>query len=397
MKEDAAPSLPLWSLDPAISFLNHGSFGACPRAVLAAQQRIAMELEREPVLFFRQLEPRLAAARRELAAFVGAPEEGLAFVTNATTGVNTVLRSIDWRPGDELLTTNHAYNACRNTLDFVAGRSGAKTVVASVPFPIDSPDRVVACLLERVTTSTRLALIDHVTSPTGLVFPIERIVRELADRGVDTLVDGAHAPGMLPLDVAAIGAAYYTGNLHKWVCAPKGAAFLSVRADKQAAVRPLVISHGANCERRDRSRYALEFDWTGTQDPSAFLAVPAAIAFMGAQLPGGWPALMEANRRKALAARALLCEKLDVAPPAPESMIGTLAAVPLPDGSAGYRPPLYLDAWQEALFDRYRIEVPIVPFPRPPKRFVRISAQLYNAPAEYEKLAEALLELAGRA
>jgi len=384
-----------WTLDSAVAFLNHGSFGACPRPVLEAQQRLRERLERQPVRFFvRDLESLLDDARSALAAFLGADPEGLVFVTNATTAVNAVLRSLALAPGDQLLVTDHAYNACRNALDFVAAAAGARVVVVPVPFPLASADAVVEAVLAQVTPHTRLALLDHVTSPTGLVLPIERLVRALAARGIDTLVDGAHAPGMLPLDLRALGAAYYAGNCHKWLCAPKGAGFLHVRRERQGGVRPVVISHGANSPRTDRSRLLLEFDWTGSHDPTAYLCVPEAIRFLGGLLPGGWPELMARNRQLALEARRILCDALDAMPPAPEEMVGALAAVPLPDGAdAPLRSPLYVDPLQDVLLERYRIEVPIVPWPAPPKRLVRVSCQAYNARDDYERLATALREL----
>jgi isopenicillin-N epimerase len=388
----AARVRPFWGLDPAIVFLNHGSFGACPRPVLEAQAAMRERMEREPVRFFlRELESLADEALGELAALVGADPDDIASMPNATAGINTVLRSIELRPGDELVTTDHAYNACRNALEFVASRAGAVVRVAQVPFPISAPEDVVAALLDEVGPRTRLALVDHVTSPTGLVFPIDRIVSELAARGVDTLVDGAHAPGMVPLDLRALGAAYYTGNLHKWTCAPKGAGFLHVRRDKQSEIRPLSISHGANNPREDRSRFRLEFDWTGTTDPTAFLAVPVAIRFLSSLLPGGLPALAAHNRQMALAGRDLLCKALGSPPPAPDVMIGSLAAVSLPDSTGG-RPggPIFLDPLQDELFSSRGIEVPIVPYPAPPRRLVRISAQIYNDPADYAALAAAL-------
>ncbi len=381
-----------WSLDPEIRFLNHGSFGACPRPVLALQQELRAELEREPVRFLaRELEARVDAARLEVARFVGAEPEDLVPVPNATTGVSAVLRSFPFRPFDELLVTDQTYNACRNACDHAAERSGARVVVARVPFPLASADEVLEAVLAAVTARTRLALLDHVTSPTGLVFPIADLVRALRERGVETLVDGAHAPGMLPLDLAALDAAYYTGNLHKWVCAPKGAAFLHVRRELQAGLRPPVFSHGANSPRADRSRFQLEFDYMGTDDPTAFLSVPACLRFLGALFPGGFPELYRRNRELALRGRAELCRALAVAAPAPEAMIGSLAAVPLPPGRGQQPPDLFAwDPLQQALFERHRIEVPIFTWPAPPQRLVRVSAQAYNEPAEYEALAAAL-------
>jgi isopenicillin-N epimerase len=386
----SAPSLSLhWGLDPRVTFLNHGSFGACPRAVLAAQERLRDEMERDPMHFFvREFEGRVDRARASLAGFVGADPDDLVPVANATQAVNAVLRSLAFEPGDELLVGDHEYNACRNALEFAAARAGARVVVARIPFPLEGPEQVVEAVLACVGPRTRLALLDHVTSPTGLVLPIERLVAELAARGVESLVDGAHAPGMVELDVSRIGAAFYAGNCHKWLCAPKGAGFLVTRRDAQARVRPTSISHGANSPRRDRSRYLIEFGWTGTDDPTAFLCVPAAIDCVGSLLPGGWPEVMRRNRATVLAGRRRLCEALAVEPPAPESMIGSLASLPLPDARAARVPGL--DPLQETLYREHLIEVPVSAWPAPPRRLLRISAQLYNGPSDYERLAAAL-------
>lgn len=383
---------PHWTLDPGVTFLNHGSFGACPQPVLEYQQELRERSEREPVDFYaREWERRHDEAREALAAFLGAQPADLVPVLNATQGVNAVLRSYPFEAGDELIVTDHEYNACRNVLEFVAARAGAKVVVAAVAFPLASPDQVVGAVLDRVTARTRLALLDHVTSQTGLVFPVEQLVPALEERGVDTLVDAAHAPGMLALDLEALGAAWYTGNCHKWLCAPKASGFLVTRRDKQAQTRPVAISHGANSPRRDRSRYQIEFGWTGTDDPTPFLAVPEAIRFLGSLLPGGWPAVRDHNRELALEARRILCAALGVAPPAPDEMIGSLAAVELPDGD-GNAPvsPLDMDPLQDALRNQHAIEVPVIAWPAPPKRLLRISAQLYNDRAQYERLAAAL-------
>lgn len=366
-----------WTLDPAVTFLNHGSFGATPRVVLDKQNELRAQMEREPVRFFvRELEPLLDDARTILAQFLGADPQGLAFVPNATAGVNAVLRSLDLDKHDELLVTTQEYNACRNALDYVATVDGAKVVVVDVPFPIDSPDLVVERILAQVTERTRLLLIDHVTSQTALILPVERLVRELHARGIDTLIDGAHAPGMIPLDLRSLGAAYYTGNLHKWVCAPKGAAFLYVRENRRAGIRPIAISHGANSPRRDRSRFLLEFDWTGTFDPTAWLSVPESLRFMEGLVDGGWPEIMRRNRELALRARDLLTDEK----PAPDEMIGSMAAVLLSEHAN--------ESWQDRLLFEHGIEVPLMPWPRP---LLRVSAQLYNTIEEYQTLAALLL------
>ena len=381
----------LWPLDRGVIFLNHGSFGACPTEVLRHQAALRAEMEAEPVRFLsRDLDDRLDAARRALARFIGADADDLAFVTNATSGVNAVLRSLTFGRGDELLTTNHAYGACRNALEFVASRSGAGVVVAQIPFPITSPDEVVGAVMARVTPRTRLALLDHVTSPTALVLPIERLVRELARRGVEVLVDGAHAPGMIPLDLCALGAAYYTGNCHKWLCTPKGSAFLWVRRDCQPAVRPLTISHGATAERAGRSRFRMEFDWTGTDDPTGWLTVPRAIDYLGSLLPGGWPALMSRNHALALEGRRLVSAAAGTPLPCPDEMVGSLASIVLPDGptsEVAWRRP---DPLQSRLFESWGVEVPVVSWPAAPRRLIRISAQLYNRRDHYASLADAL-------
>ncbi|WOB45379.1 aminotransferase class V-fold PLP-dependent enzyme [Thermoleptolyngbya oregonensis NK1-22] len=373
----------VWGLDPALTFLNHGSFGACPLAVQQRQQALRQQLEAQPVQFFgRSLEPLLDESRAVLAAFVGASPADLAFVPNATTGVNTVLRSLSFRPGDELLTTNHEYNASRNALEFVAQQSGATVVVADIPFPLSSPAQVVERVLGKVSNRTRLLLIDHVTSQTALVLPISPLIRALADQGIDTLVDGAHAPGMIPLALNELGAAYYTGNCHKWLCAPKGAAFLYVRADRRDRIRPLVISHGANSPRRDRPFFHLEFDWTGTGDPTPFLCVGTAILHLATLLPGGWADIMAQNRALALWARERLSQRLGLALPCPDEMIGSMATLPLPEGDA--------DSLYRALVEDHAIEIPVIPWQGVSNRLIRLSAQLYNTPADYDRLADVL-------
>jgi isopenicillin-N epimerase len=392
-----------WTLDPGTVFLNHGSFGATPRPVLAAQAEWRERMEREPVAFFaRDLEPAMDDARAVLGAFVGADPDDLALVPNATAGINIVARSLDLRDGDEVVAIDHAYNAATNVVEHEAVAAGARVVIARLPFPGATPDLARDVILDAVTPRTRLVMLDHVTSPTALVLPVAEIVTALASRGVDTLVDGAHAPGMLDVDVGAMGAAYYTGNCHKWMCAPKGSSFLHVRRDLQERVRPLAISHGANSPRLDRTRFRLEHDWTGTSDPSAYLSIPAAIEFGASLLPGGWPALRERNRDLAIRGRDLLCAALAVEAPAPDSMIASMAAVPLPleDADAPVPGPGQYDDPVHAGLQRHGIQVSIGPWPQRPdgepwRRLVRISAAPYVALSDLELLAGVLPDIIG--
>jgi len=375
---------PLWGLDPAVAYLNHGSFGACPIAVLEAQAQLRREMEREPVDFLAaRLPTRLDRAREPLAAFLGAAPEDLVFVTNATAGVNAVLRSLEFAPGDELLLTDHTYGACRKTANYVAQRCRAQVRVARLPFPCRDEREIIEAVLECVTPRTRLALMDHVTSPTALVLPIEKLVAALQARGIDTLVDGAHAPGMVPLQLAELGAAYYTGNAHKWLCAPKGAAFLHVRRDRQAGLHPSVISHGY-C-----AGYRTEFDWTGTADPTPWLCIPESLRYMGGLLPGGWPELMARNRALALEGRTRLLESLHIDAPCPESMIGSMASIPLSPAPAG-APVHGLDF--QRMHDWFRERNVETVFQSEPLLVTRISAQLYNTPRQFEQLARLFAE-----
>jgi len=380
-----------WQLAPQTVFLNHGSFGACPKPVLRLQDRFRAEMEAEPVQFlWRRYEQRLEPARQELARFVGAKSKDLVFVTNATAGVNAVARSLNLRRGDEVLTTDLDYNACHNVLAEVVRRAGAKLVIAKVPFPINSADEITAAILQSVTRRTRLVLLDHVTSNTAVIFPIEPIIRELEARGVETLVDGAHAPGMLPLNLRDLGPTYYTANLHKWVCAPKGAAFLWVREEKQAGLQPAVISHGNNRPRPGFTPFQDRFDWAGTFDPSAWFCVGEAIRFIGGLLPGGWREVYRRNHALAVAARRTLCDQLQVEPPCPETLLGSMATIPLPDRFQRVPPSGKIDREQLRLYDEFGIEVPLMRFGQPPRRWLRVSAQIYNSLAEYEYLGAAL-------
>jgi isopenicillin-N epimerase len=383
----------LWQLDPSVIYLNHGSLGACPIPVLEAQRGWQDQMEARPVDFLlRDLQPRMAAVRSDLGALIGADPDDIALVTNATTAVNTVLRSLRFEPGDEILTTNHEYNACLNSLDVLAERTGARVVQVVVPFPLSGPQDVVDALMAAVTPRTRLAMVSHVTSATGIIFPIEQIVAALDQHGVDVLVDGAHAPALLDLDLEQIGAAYYAATCHKWVCSPKGTGILHVRRDRQTRIRPLVISHGTNDERVEIPLFRREFDWQGSNDPCGFLAIPTAIETLDRIHEGGLPALRAANHELALAAMDVLCGVFETPRSAPDSMISAMSAVGIDHAFTDTESRTRLD---ESLREEFGIQAPVMRCrlnPGGPDRWlIRVSCHAYNEPADLAALRTALL------
>lgn len=389
-----------WALDPSIVHLNHGSFGGCPRAVLDAAAGWRARLEAAPMRFLvLEWQRELDRARAALAAFVRAPADRLAFAPSATAAVATALCSYAPRlaAGDELLTTDHAYRACRHQLERLAAAQGLRIATIAVPLPFD-PGALIERTAAAITPRTRLALLDHVTSPTALRLPLEALIAPLAARGVAIVVDGAHAPGQLDLDVGALlagGVTYYAGNNHKWLCAPKGSGFLVAAAG--APVAPLVTSHGATAAYGPPNRLHAELDWAGTHDPAPHLAVPAAIAAVAAE-GGGWPAVLAHNHALARQLRARFVDALGGAPPggrpraavpaatlAPDDSLGAMVAIPvaLPPGIE----PLALE--RQLLTEGW--EVPIVDFAG--GSLVRLSAHLYNHADQAAALAEKLAGL----
>ncbi|MBL9000816.1 MAG: aminotransferase class V-fold PLP-dependent enzyme [Phycisphaerae bacterium] len=400
-----SPLASRFALDPAVCFLNHGSFGACPREVLEAQRAIRDRMEAEPIRFFvRDFEGLMDEARAALGEFLRCDWRDLAPVPNATVAVATVLDHVvdsGWLgPGDDILTNEHEYPACQNNIRRAARRAGAKVVSAPIPFPCPGPGAVIDAILEKVTARTRLALLSHVTSPTGLVLPVEALVRELESRGVRTLIDGAHAPGMVPaLNLGTLGASYYTANCHKWICSPKGSAFLYVRRELQEAdggFRPLALSNNAEKPKPGRAPFLTEFEYVGTSDYTPFMSIPAAIRAMGAMLPGGWPAVMRHNHELCLRGRDVILAALGVPAAAPDEMIGSICTIILPPHPPAVREKLmarksiYHDALQDAVLERWGVQVPFWGLAGKPDRFVRISAQMYNSPGQYEHLARAV-------
>lgn len=365
-------------LYPDLVFLNNGSFGAVPRAVLAAQDEWRRRVERQPVRFLvRELEPALRSAADMLGAFLGAEGRDLVFLDNVTAAANAVLRSLELAAGDEIVFTSHGYGAVNKAIRFAAGRRGAKAVEAVVPFPIASADQVVAAVAGALTDRTRLVVVDHVTSPTALVLPVPQIAAACRARGVPVFVDGAHGPGMLDFRIAELGVDYYTGNCHKWLFAAKGTGFLWVARERQAEVHPLIISWGHG------ESFTKAFDWPGTRDFSAWLAVTAAIAFY--QRLGG-AALRARNDALAAEAGALLSSRWHVELPAPRALNAAMVTIPLPAEVPGTR--AVGDRVHDGLIDDHGIEVPIVDFAN--RLWVRVSAQAYNELSDYERLERAL-------
>ncbi|MBI3505938.1 MAG: aminotransferase class V-fold PLP-dependent enzyme [Proteobacteria bacterium] len=362
-------------LDPAVTILNHGSFGATPRAVMDAAEGWRRRMEADPTGFVRRVWPSaVAAARTVLAKFLKADPEGLVFVENATQGANAVLRSLDFAPGDEIVFTAHGYRAVTRTIEHLCSRIGAVPRIVPLPFPDITADAVVAGVAAAIGPKTKLVVVDHITSPTALVLPAARLVALARERGVPVLVDGAHAPGQLDLDLGALGADFYVGNAHKWLFAAKGAAFLSVAPQWRDRIHPTTISHGLG------KGLAAEFDWVGTRDVGAWLSVPDGIAFGERH---GWPAIRAHNNALRAAAAKRIAAAYGTPVGGPEDMHGHLASIGLPlDGPADETRAVALLG---ALYDRHRIQAPVMAFGG--RLWVRISAQIYNDIGQYERLA----------
>lgn len=372
-----------WLLNTDIKFLNHGSFGATPKAILEVQRHWQDRLESEPIRFFKRDVPAaIEPIRQRLAKLINAEAEDMVFVENATMGVNSVLRSLipEFGPNDEILTTSHVYGAVRKTLQYVADLSGASVVEARVPFPIDDLQQVVDAISEAISDRTRFAVIDHVTSSTGVVFPIEEIIPLLKERGITVMIDGAHAPGMLEINIESLGADYYTGNCHKWLFAPKGAAFLWTKRPHQPKIHPVVISQPYG------EGYQAEFAWVGTRDMTAILSIGAGIDFIESY---GIEQVRDYNHQLLLEARDVVTKALDVRYGAPTSMLTSLCTIPLPGNPLGSQE--YVDQLHDLIFDTYDIEVPTLIVNG--ETVLRFSTQIYNELPEYERLAEVLQQI----
>ena len=383
MPDFGASLRPLWTLDSGVRFLNHGSYGATPCRLLAAQGAWRARMEAQPVRFMAELPTLLREAASACAGYLGASPDRFVFVENATAGVNAVARSLAFAPGDEMLTTDHVYGAVHQTLRHVAAVTGARVIEAPVGLPLKSPGQVIDAVRSRLGGRTKLVVIDHIASPSAIVFPAGDIVAICRARGVPVLLDSAHAPGQIDFWADALGADWCVGNFHKWLCAPKGAGFL-VAADRDLpAIHPPVISHGYG------QGLAPEFDWIGTRDPSAWLCAPEACAF---HEDLGGTSLRSRNHQLVVDAASAIADECATDLAAPASMFGSMASIRLPSG-----PPADLPTAlriHDELLERHRIEAPLVPFGG--SLWLRISAFAYNEPADYVDVAKALREIVAR-
>jgi isopenicillin-N epimerase len=372
-----------WLIDENIHYLNHGSFGACPRDVLVAQSEWRTKMEQQGVYFFTVEAPKqLAVVKEKLSEFLGAKNENIVFVENATSAINAVVRSLmpSWQKGDELLTTTHVYGAMRQTLHYASDVMGTKVIEAVVPFPINDPSEVVDVIKRSITDRTRFALIDHITSPTGLVYPIEQIIPLFKERGIPVLIDGAHAPGNISLEVEKLGADFYTGNCHKWMFGPKGSAFLWTSPLYQPKIHAHIISHNY------KQGYHPEFEWIGTRDLTPFLALDASLSFIK---EFGAENIRNYNRGLALNARSMLAKKCGTTVLTPDSMIASMAVIALPKHLKGDDP--LTGVLHDRLRDEYHCELPVIVFGD--TTYLRISAQIYNDMSDYDQLAAAILNI----
>jgi isopenicillin-N epimerase len=373
----------LFLLRPGIVFLNHGSFGACPRQVFEVYQAWQLELERQPVEFLGRRFPELMrTARKALAVYVGAEPDDLAYVPNATIGLNVVARSLPLQAGDEVLSTDHEYGAIDRTWRFVCAKRGAHYVNQPLPVPLESTGQVVDTLWSGVTEHTRVLFLSHITSPTAVILPVKELVQRARQTGILTVVDGSHAPGQIPLDLTTTGADFYIGNLHKWVCGPKGAAFLHARREVQPLVEPLVVSWGWKSDSPGPSRFVDEQEWQGTRDIAAYLSVPAAIQF---QADHNWSLVQRSCHNLLQQVRRLIGDLTGLPALTPDSpaWYAQMASFALPSCDA--------EALKQRLYDEFAIEVPIITWNR--RQFVRVSIQGYNTQADVATLVVAMKTL----
>lgn len=364
----------LFLLDPDVIFLNHGSFGATPKPVFETYQRWQLELERQPVEFLgRRYHALMDEVRGELGRYLDADPDDLILVPNATTGINTIARSLNLAPNDEILATDHEYGAVDNTWQFIAEQNSAHYIRQPIALPVDSEKSVIDQLWAGVTPRTKVIAISHITSSTALIFPIKAICERARLEGILTVIDGAHVPGQIPLNLSDLGADFYAGNCHKWLCAPKGSAFLYVRREHHDTVNPLIVSWGW---RGTPDTLANRNGWQGTRDIAAFLSIPSAIKF---QREHDWHDVRERCHLLAVRTRERVTALTGLPPIAPDWWFAQMFSVTLPAGN---------DDLKDSLYRRYRIELPIITWNE--QTVMRVSFQGYNTTDDSDALINAL-------
>lgn len=389
-----------WDLDPSLAFLNHGSYGACPRYVLAAQQALRARMEADPVRFYKvDLENLMDRVRLALGSFLRCDPDLLAPFPNATVALCTALRNFPFKPGDEIITNDHEYMSGTNELERIAHERSLKVVKPTLPYPLpesehEAREAIVAAIMAAVTPRTRMLLVSHITSCTSLILPVERLAAECKARGIEILIDGTHAVGQIPVDVASLDPAFYVGSGHKWLSSPKGTGFLYVRRDLAEGFRPLSLSSRAHKVRPERALFLRDFDYVGTCDYSNVLVLPECLEFYATLLPGGWNEVFASNHRLIMQGRQIIASIAGLGLPCPEGLVGTMATLIIPEPPAGVAPrrTLYDDPLQDALLDRHRVVAPVWRLGANGPRVIRFSAQVYNHPEQYAHAGHALAE-----
>ncbi len=371
-------------IDPEVTFLNHGSFGATPKPVFESYQRWQRELEKQPVEFLgRRATDLLAHAREILANYLGTVRDNLVFVTNATVGLNTVAHSLKLSMGDEVLTSDHEYGAIDRTWRFLSQKNGFKYINHAITLPVTTPDEFVNSFWQAVTPHTRVIFLSQITSPTAMIFPVQEICKRARLEGILTVIDGAHVPGQINLSLDELGADFYSGNLHKWLCAPKGSGFLFARPELQHLIEPLVISWGWESENPGPSRFVDYLEWTGTRDISAFLAVPDAIRY---QEQHHWDQIKSFCHTLASETRQRISAITGLEPFYPDSEIwyAQMGSSPLPTD-------VDIVSLKVRLYDEYHIEIPVIKWNG--QNLIRYSFQAYNSQEDVYALERALMNL----
>ncbi len=368
-------------LDSNTVFLNHGSFGACAKPVFKDLLKWQELLEKEPVLFLEEtLYQALSDSRLALGTYINCNPEDLVYFPNPTTAINAVARSLELKPGDEVLSTNHIYGALDKSWEYICNYKKANFVKANIPFPIDSKSQFMGSFTSLITDKTKVIFLSHITSMTAMRFPVEEVIKLAKQKNILSIIDGAHVPGHIKLDIKKLDPDIYTGACHKWMCTPKGISFLYAKKNIQDKIHPLVVSWGWNSDNPSKSLFLDWHEWQGTRDMSAFLTIPKAIEFLNNH---NWSELTINCKNKVKMIRTKFMTFLDFPKPCPDNWLGQMASIPLPISEA--------ESFKKQLLQKYNIQVPI--FSWNGKVYLRYSIQVYNTDEDLEKLLQAVKDI----